>query len=422
VALTLTDSDQAALRGEFGPGRALAMRVVTRVATAMDATSLLDITGAHIDSCLDHGQAGIDFAAKLADGGSLVRVPTTLNVASLDLLHPELYRGPPETAIRARRLMQYYQDMGCQPTWTCAPYQLSVRPKFGTHIAWAESNAIVFVNSVLGARTHRYGDFIDICAAVTGRAPAAGLHLDENRIAAVIVDVTGLQRHLFDIEVFYQVLGHLMGRLVGSRVPVIVGLPPDVSEDRLKAIGAAAASSGSVGMFHCVGSTPEAPDLATAGGGRVPQHRITIDGAMIRDARDDLSTSASDELGIVSLGTPHYSVTEFERLIDLLGDRPIHPSVDFYVSTGREVLATIQQRGWLARLEDAGIQLVTDTCTYVTPVMAQSSGVAMTDSAKWAYYAPGNIGVDVVFGATSDCVESAVQGRVVRDESLWGPR
>ncbi len=398
------------------------MRVVTRVANAMGAGKLLDITGAHIDSCLDHGQAGIDFAAKLAEGGSLVRVPTTLNVASLDLLHPELYQGPPETATRARRLMQYYQDMGCQPTWTCAPYQLSVRPEFGVHIAWAESNAIVFVNSVLGARTHRYGDFIDICAAITGRAPAAGLHLDENRVAEVVVDVTGLPPHLFDVEVFYQVLGHLMGGLVGSRVPVIVGLPSEVSEDRLKAIGAAAASSGSVGLFHCVGSTPEAPDLVTAGGGSVPSRRIAVHADMIRDARDDLSTSTSDELGIVSLGTPHYSVTEFERLVNLLDGRPVHPSIDFYVSTGREVLATIRQRGWVDQLENAGIQLVTDTCTYVTPVMAERSGVAMTDSAKWAYYAPGNIGVDVVFGATSDCVESAIAGRVVRDESVWGPQ
>jgi predicted aconitase len=421
VVLALTDSDQAALRGEFGPGRALAMRVVTRVANAMGATDLLDITGAHIDSCLDHGQAGIDFAAKLAEGGSLVRVPTTLNVASLDLLHPELYRGSQETAVRARRLMQYYQDMGCQPTWTCAPYQLSVRPAFGTHIAWAESNAIVFVNSVLGARTHRYGDFIDICAAITGRAPAAGLHLDENRVAEVIVDVTGLPPHLFDIEVFYQVLGHLMGSRVRSRVPVIVGLPPGVSEDRLKAIGAAAASSGSVGMFHCVGSTPEAPDLVTAGGGRIPRQRIAVNTEMVRDARDDLSTSTSTELGIVSLGTPHYSVTEFERLVNLLDGRPIHRSVDCYVSTGREVLTTIQQCGWVDQLEKAGVQLVTDTCTYVTPVMAERSGVAMTDSAKWAYYAPGNIGVEVVFGATSDCVASAVAGRVVRDESVWGP-
>ena len=420
--LVLTDSDRAALAGEFGPGRALAMRIVTRVAHAMGAEKLLDITGAHIDSCLDHGQAGIDFAQGLTEGGSRVRVPTTLNVASLDLLHPDLYRGPIETATRARRLMQYYEDMGCQPTWTCAPYQLSVRPVFGAHVAWAESNAIVFANSVLGARTHRYGDFIDICAAITGRAPAAGLHLDQNRVANVIIDVSALSQRLLNVDVFYQVLGQLIGGRVGSRVPVIVGLPPGVSEDRLKAIGAAAASSGSVGMFHCVGSTPEAPDLATAGGGRIPPQRIVVDAEMIRNSRDDLSTSTSTKLGIVSLGTPHYSLAEFERLIELLGDRRIHPSVDFYVSTGREVLEDVHRRGWLDRLEDAGVQLVTDTCTYVTSVMAERSGVAMTDSAKWAYYAPGNIGVEVVFGATSDCVESAIAGRVVRDDSVWGQR
>lgn len=420
--LALTDSDRAALAGEFGPGRGLAMRIVTRVAHAMGAKKLLDITGAHIDSCLDHGQAGIDFAQKLAEDGSLVRVPTTLNVGTLDLLHPDLYRGPAETATRARRLMQYYEDMGCQPTWTCAPYQLSVRPAFGTHIAWAESNAIVFANSVLGARTHRYGDFIDICAAITGRAPAAGLHLDQNRVATVIIDLSGLSQRLLNVDVFYHVLGHLIGGSVGSRVPVIVGLPPGVSEDRLKAIGAAAASSGSVGMFHCVGSTPEAPDLATAGGGRIPPQRIAVDAEMIRDSRDGLSTSTSTKLGIVSLGTPHYSLTEFERLIELLDGRRIHRSIDCYISTGREVLDDVQRRGWLDRLEDAGIQLVTDTCTYVTSVMGERTGVAMTDSAKWAFYAPGNIGVEVVFGATSDCVESAIAGRVVRDESVWGHR
>ena len=408
------------LAGDEGPGHALAMRVVTRAASAMGAESLLHITGAHIDSCLDHGQAGIDFAARLAGDGCRVRVPTTLNVSSLDLIHPELYRGEQEVAVRARQLMQYYEDMGCRPTWTCAPYQSETRPGFGEHIAWAESNAIVFANSVLGARTHRYGDFIDICAAVTGRAPAAGLHLDENRCATLIVDVSSLPSGLTERDVLYPVLGHLLGQVSSSRVPVIVGLPDHLNEDRLKAIASAAASSGAVGMFHCVGSTPEAPDLATACGGSIAAvERLVVDMAMLRRARDELSTSSSAELGIVSLGTPHYSVSEFERLVRLMSQRQVHPSVNFYVSTGREILTEIGLRGWAVELEDLGIQLVTDTCTYITPIMAECAGVAMTDSAKWAYYAPGNIGVDVVFGATEDCVESAVIGRVIRDDGVW---
>ena len=419
-ALVLSDTDQAMLAGDEGPGLALAMRVVTRVASAMGADRLLDISGAHIDSCLEHGQAGVDFAARLAGDGCQVRVPTTLNVSSLDLIHPELYRGGQEAAVRARQLMQYYEDMGCRPTWTCAPYQSETRPGLGEHIAWAESNAIVFANSVLGARTHRYGDFIDICAAITGRAPAAGLHLDENRLAALVVDVCDVPRRLVERDVFYPVLGHLLGQVSGNRVPVIAGLSEQVNEDRLKAVGSAAASSGAVGMFHCVGSTPEAPDLLSACGGSADSvERLVVDMAMLRRARDELSTSSSTELGIVSLGTPHYSVSEFERLVRLMDGRQVNPSVSFYVSTGREVLTEIGLRGWLAELEAAGIQLVTDTCTYITPVMAECVGVAMTDSAKWAYYAPGNLGVDVVFGATEDCVESAVLGRVVRDDGVW---
>ena len=172
MSVRLTDGDRAYLAGDHGPSAQSAMRVVVRLADTMEAEGLLDITGAHIDSCLYHGPAVLDFADWLADGGARVAVPTTLNVSSLDLLHPDLYRGDPDWAVQARRLMERYEEMGCQPTWTCAPYQLDVRPSFGEQIAWAESNAIVFANSVLGARTHRYGDFIDICAAICGRAPA----------------------------------------------------------------------------------------------------------------------------------------------------------------------------------------------------------------------------------------------------------
>jgi predicted aconitase len=417
--LHLTDADRAMLEGETGDAARLAMRVVVRLAEVMGANRLLDITGAHIDSCLYHGRSGLDFADRLADAGGRVVVPTTLNVSSLDLLHPELYRGDPETARLARRLMERYEEMGCRPTWTCAPYQLPVRPGFGEHVAWAESNAIVFANSVLGARTHRYGDFIDICAAITGRAPAAGLHLDENRRARVVIELAGVSAELLGLEVLYPVLGHVVGRLAGSRVPAIVGLPPSLTEDRLKALGAAAASSGAVGMVHAVGSTPEAPTLEAALGGAAPIETVAVTPADLRRARDDLTTAAGDRIGAVSFGAPHYSAAELERLVTLLNGRATHPAVAVYVNTGRDVLRDIERSGWLAELVDAGVQVVTDTCTYITPVMAKVNGAVMTDSAKWAYYAPGNIGVDVIFGSVEDCVESAVAGRALRDESVW---
>jgi len=419
VTLVLEDRDHSALAGELGPAARIAMRVIVRVAEAIGAESLLDITGAHIDSCLYHGRSGLDFAERLVDAGARVTIPTTLNVSSLDLRHPDLYRGDPETARLARQLTERYEDMGCLPTWTCAPYQLADRPGFGHHIAWAESNAIVFANSVLGARTDRYGDFIDICAAITGRAPAAGLHLDTNRLGQVVFQLDGVPDRMLQTDVVHPILGHLIGGLTGNHVPVIVGLPAGMSEDQLKAIGAGAASSGSVAMFHAVGNTPEAPTLEAALGGRQPLRTVMVGPAELRAARDELTTSDTDRIGAVCVGTPHYSVAEFRRLVELLGDRHVAPATQFFASTGRDVLTEIELRGWADRLRSCGITIVTDTCTYITPILAEVDGAAMTDSAKWAYYAPGNIGVDVVFGSIEDCVATAVAGRLVRDESMW---
>jgi len=262
--VALSETDRSQLAGEEGPAAQFAMRILVRMAAVMGARELLDIESAHIDSCLYHGRSGLDFAQRLvADGGQVV-VPTTLNVSSLDLLHPDLYRGDPETGRLARDLMVLYEQLGARPTWTCAPYQQDQRPALGTNVAWAESNAIVFANSVLGARTNRYGDFIDICAAVTGRAPAAGLHLAENRYASVVVELTHLDPALSSAPDFAAVLGYWMGAQLTHEVAVIDGLPPDTTEDQLKALGAAAASSGSVALFHAVGLTPEAPTRAAA--------------------------------------------------------------------------------------------------------------------------------------------------------------
>src|SRR4029453_14118971 len=182
--------------------------------------------------------------------------PTTLNVASLDLLHPERFRGNPDTARAARRLMDAYVAMGCRQTWTCAPYQLPERPGFGEHVAWAESNAIVFANSVLGARPARYGDFIDICAAITGRVPNAGLHLTGRRRGQLVFDVRALPDGLLHQHALSPLVGPLVGARSGRLVPVVDGLPAGVDEDRLKALGAAPASSGGVGVVPGGGCPP----------------------------------------------------------------------------------------------------------------------------------------------------------------------
>ena len=416
--LELNDRDKAFLAGDFGPGAEFAMRIVARSAETMGATRLLDITSAHVDSCIFNGIAGLDFAERLRDGGARVSVPTTLNVASLDLLHPDLNHGDEESKLLAKRLVDTYIDLGGEPTWTCAPYQLSERPRFGDQIAWAESNAIVFANSVIGARTNRYGDFIDISCAITGRAPAAGLHLDSGRRGTVLFRLMDMPDTLLDEDVFYPVLGHLIGLRCGNGVPIIEGLPASTTEDQLKALGAASASSGSVALFHALGVTPEATSLdAASHGGDL--EIVDVTPLEIAAARDQLTTRTDLPLRAVALGTPHLSIDGFAQLVGLLDGIAIDPTIEFYVSTARETLKAIERRGWLAVLEKTGVTLVTDTCTYVAPIIRQVEGLVMTDSGKWAWYAPGNIGVDVVFGSMPECVRSAQAGRIVRDPGLW---
>jgi predicted aconitase len=271
--LLLTAEEEAMLGGQDGHGVALAMRVITGLARIEGAPRLVEITSAHVDSCLYHGQVSLDFAHRLAGLGAKVRVPTTLNVGSMDLLHPGLIRtgtdAEREVAVRGRELMSAYVALGFTPTWTCAPYQLPDRPGLGEHIAWAESNAIVFANSVLGARTDRYGDFLDICAAISGRVPYAGLQTTEARRGTVVFDCRPLGELLLRSELVYPVLGHHVGSVVGGEIPVLVGIPADVSEDSLKAFGAAAASAGGVALFHAVGVTHRDGSMRSASARRM---------------------------------------------------------------------------------------------------------------------------------------------------------
>jgi predicted aconitase len=425
MAVALDDRDRELLSGSAGNGAALAMRLVVRAAEALDADGLIPISRAHVDSCLDHGQASLDFVRRLLDGGARVSVPTTLNVGAVDLLHPELWRGDQATAARGRSLMEAYRALGCRATYTCAPYQLAdARPAFGEQVAWAESNAIAFCNSVLGARTERYGDFIDIACAITGRVPDAGLHRTDGRRAVLVLRLAAdVPDTLRNADALYPVLGIVLGRRAGSRVTAIDGLPAGLEEDRLKAIGAAAASSGAVAMFHVVGSTPEATTLDDALQGGRPEEVLEIGLAELRAGRDSLSDAAAapgSPIGAVSLGTPHASLAELRAIADGLdGERAAH-GVELLVSTGRTVLEEAEATGIAAQLRSAGAELLVDTCSYLGPILQPSNLPTMTDSAKWAYYAPGNIGARVVFGSRSECLRSAVAGRVTRDPSLWG--
>jgi predicted aconitase len=411
VQLTAFEEDMAA--GGQGGAVAFAMEILVRFGEAVGAPALLEIAQAHVDGCLYHGEVSLDFVERLVAEGGRVRAPTTLNVGSMDLLHPELIGGSAELRSAGRRLMEAHLALGCERSFTCAPYQTRFRPRFGDQIAWGESNAIVFANSVIGARTNRYGDFIDLCCAMTGRAPAYGLHCDENRKGEILFRLRDASE---PTDALYVAVGCIIGERSHGRIPAIEGLPPPRSEDQLKALGAAAASLGSVALFHAIGVTPEAITRRDAfGGAHEPTEIVDLSAADLHIALARLSTVGDGvAIAAVSLGTPHFSLAEFHALAPLLSGFRAAPGVEVFVNTGRETYAALKGAGLLAIFEAAGVTIVTDTCTYVTSMLRKLDGVVMTNSGKWAHYAPGNIGVEVAFGSLADCIASAAAGRVVR--------
>ncbi len=421
ILVELTAYDQGLLSGRFGKAKQTAMRVIKRAAQVSSAPHMIDITMAHVNSCFYSGQAGVEFAEFLVREGAELAVPTLTNTGLIDLLHPDLRSKPKDAKVveGARKLMGLYEQMGCEVVWTCAPYQLKERPGLGDQIVGSESNAVSFYNSALGARTNKYGDFLDICAAITGRVPFAGLHTDAGRCGDILLDLSDVPDKLKQEDIFYHVLGIVMGQLSGVQTPVIKGLPSSTTEDQLKAISAAGAASGGVEMFHAIGVTPEAPDQETAFAGTAPQKITSVTADLLTKARDMLSHAHAGKLAAVCLGTPHFSVTEFEQLMPLIKGRYIHPHMNLFISTSRFIVEQIRRRGWVADFEAAGIRLVTDTCTYFTPIMNGVEGRVMTNSAKWAYYAPGMLDVEVVFGSLEECVNSALTGAVQRDAQLW---
>jgi predicted aconitase len=418
-SLRLTDSEASTLAGELGPASQLAMRILCRMAPLYGAQSLLAVTRAHIDGVILSGSAGLTFAERLADLGARVAVPTTLNVMSMDRQRWRELGQSPEYAELAHRLGAAYVRMGAQPTFSCAPYQTEAAPRFGEQIAWSESNAVAFANSIIGARTNRYGDYLDICCAITGRVPAAGLHLDEPRLATVVVKLPSLPDRLVVRDDFYPVLGYTLGSVVGNEVAVVLGLETQPAEDQLKAMAAAAATSGSVALFHIAGVTPEAPTAADALGGRQPGRTIRLTRSDLLATRRALSTTSDTSVDVVAFGSPHCSLAEVRTLAALMAGRQAAAGVDVFITTSRAVRDLLARSGDLQILEKFGAHVVADTCIVVAPLVRSDARVLMTNSAKYAHYGPGLLGVASVFGTTEECVASAVLGRVTREDGPW---
>ncbi|HEY0288587.1 MAG TPA: aconitase family protein [Pseudomonas sp.] len=417
--VTLSETDQALLDGTHGKAAQVAMGIILRMAELQGATQLLDITQAHIDGCIYTGPASLRFARQLVDWDAHVRVPTTLNSISVDKRRWRELGVDPALGEPASQLGDAYLQMGAKVSFTCAPYLLDSAPEFGEQIVWAESNAVVYANSVIGARTLKYPDYLDICIALTGRAPKIGCHLTQQRHATLRIEVPTLDA--LD-DSFYPLLGYHVGLLCGAQIPVICGLEHQAPTlDDLKAFGAAFATTSAAPMFHIAGVTPEASSAEVALGAIAPGKILHIQPEDLLHSWRELNSAQSPDVDAVTLGNPHFSLSECATLAQLCDGQRKHESIAIVITCGRATLEKAQAAGHVATLQHFGVQFVTDTCWCMLgePVLPPTARNLMTNSGKYAHYAPGLVGRRVHFASLAECVESARTGQASGRLPVW---
>lgn len=412
-ALSLTEKDRSMLEGGEGVAVAQAMRILIAMAAQQGAASLIDVTQGHIDGCIYASPANLTFAEKMAELGGRVRVATTMNAISVDRANWRSQGVPEDFGDPAARLADAYVRMGCRPTFTCSPYLLDSAPSAGEAIGWAESNAVIFANTVLGARTAKHPDFLDLCIALTGRAPLSGVYLAENRKAARILDVELPER---PDDAYWPLIGYLAGKAAPDRIPLLRGLAVgNPSRDDLKALCAAFGTTSAAPMLHIEGVTPEAggAELATADRRTITRMDMAAAWAMLNEG--------PEEIELVAIGSPHASFTECRALADVFAGRRRLPEVMVIVTAGRDVIAQAEEDGTLARLRDSGVQVLPDLCwcSISEPVFPPSTRAVMTNSGKYAHYGPGLSGRVVRFGSLADCVQAALTGQVPAGVPGW---
>src|SRR5471032_603186 len=414
-SLTLTADDQAFLDGKHGKAAQVALGIILRIAELQGATELLDITQAHIDGCIYTGPASLRFAQQLVAWGANVRVPTTLNSISVDKRRWREQGIDAALGEPASQLGDAYLNMGAKVSFTCAPYLLDSAPKVGEQIVWAESNAVVYANSVIGARTLKYPDYLDICIALTGRAPLTGCHLQAQRHASLKITVpASIQANPGDLDdSFYPLLGYHIGLLCGSEIPVVCGLErAKPTLDDLKAFGAAFATTSAAPMFHIAGVTPEAATIEQALDGHLPTQTLSITLPDLLRSWRELDSAPDAKVDVVTLGNPHFSLSEFASMAALCKGKSKHPDVELIITSGRETHDQAREAGYIPVLETFGVQLVTDTCWCMLgePVIPPQARTLMTNSGKFAHYAPGLVGRQVHFASLAECVATAGSG------------
>ena len=404
--LALSAEEQALLAGDSGPGVRQAMEIVVALGRIYGARRLVPVRSVQVAGVSYHnlGEAGLEFLREWADRGARARVPATLNPAGMDLRAWQELGFSESFARRQLAVIDAYRRLGVATTCTCTPYLVGNVPRVGEHVAWAESSAVSYANSVLGARTNREGGPSALAAAITGRTAAYGLHLDENRRATLRVVVRCPVRTISD----FGALGHLVGRAARNRVPYFVfeGAEGPCSEDALKALGAAMAASGAVALYHVAGCTPEAgwPDVLAP-----DPETLVVDG--LRPAYAALNSDGPEEIDLVWFGCPHASLEEVAGIVQLLGGRRVRAAL--WITMARQVRERAAAAGLVAALEACGGRAVADMCAVVAPMRELGFRTLATSSAKGATYLPSYAGLRVRYGTVERCVEAAVTG-------VWG--
>ena len=414
TGLSLTETDQEYLKGRYGSAAKMAMQIICLMAAANDTVTLIDIQKGHIDGCILAHSANLIFAEKMAELGAQVIVPTTINAISVDRENWLSQKIPEDFGKQASRLADAYVNMGAKPVFTCAPYLLEEKPKFGEIIGWSESNAVIYANSILGARTSKNPDYLDLFIAMTGRAPESGVYTDDGRIAQKIISV-----EIPDIEpddVFWPLIGWLAGKASPSEIPIITGLENlNPNPDELKSLCAAFGTTSGAPMLHISGQTPEsslpvAPITAT--------HIINLES--IAQAWHELN-QAETAIDLVAIGSPHASFEEVEKINSYFSGRKCNSNTNMIITVGRHTLALLKQANIYHTLIQSGAQVVADICwcSITEPVLPPQARHIITNSGKYAHYAYGLSGRHARLASLRDCVEAAVSGIAPKTPPSW---
>lgn len=410
--MQLTAEETAMLNGEKGSAVQKAMKILVALGESFGAERLVPINNVHMagSSVLVAEEAGTRFVEDIRRQGGKFITKVTTNPTAVDPTQWEAIGIPESDSILQTRLTAAYAGMGANSCNTCIPYLVGNSPRFGEHMAWGESSAVVYANSVCGARTNREGGPSGLASALTGRTPEYGFHLKKNRYGKFLVKVETRLRDMTD----YGTLGYFTGRIAGQDTPVFTGVPSDPTLEQLKALSAALASSGSVSMFHAVGVTPEAPTLEEAFGGGDPEQVLVFGDAEKAAAEAALNREPSDHVDWILVGCPNASVEEIREVAEALQGKKVHPDVSLWVTTAGAMYAMAERNGYIKTIEDAGGVVVRETCPFLarSRVIAPKKGykTLTTNSAKMAFYAPGQFGLPSHYGNLERVMKAAING------------